>query len=170
MAKRRDSWPDAVVQAVDRIFRIRHEVRQLEKEETSLRDSVLAALAGVREVDFPLHLGGHDVRVQVRSGRIDDQRAVDRMTELGLAGRLPIKPNIVDPVLLADFEHDLATVAMSNRSRARLKASYAAAVSHRAHLDGDTLRSWREQRLISDDDYQTCFHDGKSTIRILIVR
>ncbi len=170
MAKRRQPWPAAVVQAVDRIFRIRHEISQLEMEEMELRDSVLSALDGVRGTDFPLRIGEHDVRVQVRSGRIDDQRAIERMSQLGLADRLPMRSEILDPAALADFEHDLATVAMSTRSRSRLQEAYKAAVGHRAHVDMATLQLWREQRMISDADYQACFRAGKSAIFVLIVR
>jgi hypothetical protein len=170
MAPKHDAWSGPIVQAVDRIFRIRGEVHQLELEESVLREAVLSALEGVAEEEFPLRLGSHDVRIQSRMGRVDEASALKRLAELGLDNDVPRVPEILSVDALSAFEAALYDVQMGSKSRERLVKAWRDAIGYQRKVDGAQLRAWRASKRLSEADYRQCFRDGKAVVRFLTIR
>ena len=170
MGQDKVAWSGPIVQAVDRIYRIRNEIRQLEMEETVLRDAVLSALEEVDESAFPLRLGNHDVRVQFRSGRIDEDSAVSVLTAAGLESELVKTGEIVGTEQLLQLEESLRTATMPAKSRDALQSAYRSAIRYRMRVDLDRLKALRTGGMIDEESYQGCFRDRKSVVRALSIR
>ncbi|PSR33743.1 MAG: hypothetical protein C7B46_09080 [Sulfobacillus benefaciens] len=156
--------------AINRLGGIRRQLKELETEESVLRNQIMAALAEWPSKWFPIRVGGYEVRRQIRGGKVDPEQAAKILLDKGLLSQVASVPVIQDNDSIYLLRADLSRVEMPRQSRSALIADYDAAVGERPMIKGDDIQSFYQAGQLTVDEWRECFKDGKPLIEVLMVR
>ncbi len=159
-----------MAQAIIRLATVRAQMRQLESEEQTLRQSVLEALASWPDSAYPIRVGHYEVRLTRRAGRVDYEAAAGVLDGKNLLESAPVEPIIKDPQACVALRRAVTELAMPKASRKVLSEQYFEALAFRPVIHGDWLKALCENEALDLLSYAECFKDGKPVLPVLVVR
>jgi hypothetical protein len=159
-----------LARAVSRLAQLRDELKQRETEEAALRDAILASIQGWPDEWFPIRIAGHELRRARRAGRLDGEKAQDRLAARGLLARVPLAPRIKDAQAAIEFPERVRRLNLDDAVTRELTLGFREAVSLEPSISADLLKAWRDNGTLPESDYRQCFKDGRSEILVLLVR
>lgn len=164
------SMPTELVEAVSRLAAIRRHLKDLEMEESILRDEIIAGLSRLNDPRFPLRLGDHEVRLGGRAGRVNETAAMEQLNRAGLSDQVETAVEIGDAETARQFPLQVRALSMPKATRTALMTWFDTAIALRPHPTSEQLERWRSAALLDDEAYRRCFKDLKPWIPILTVR
>ena len=156
--------------AINRLGSIRRQLKELETEESVLRNEIMTALVEWPLKWFPVRVGAYEVRKQIRSGKVDQEQAAKILLDKGLLAQVASVPVIQDNDRIYLLRADLSSVEMPRQSRGTLIADYDAAVGERPVIGGEDIQSFYQAGQLTTEEWRECFKDGKPLIEVLMVR
>ncbi len=159
-----------LAQAVTRLGHLRRQLKELETEETLLRDEIVSIIGDWPKERFPLRVGSFEVRLAERRGRLDVSASRTILDEQGLMASLPTEPVVQDVEALRHLGRSMTSLAMPDASRAELVQRYQRAIGWQPVLAVESISTLYEEARLSRDLYLACFKDGKPVVPTLTVR
>lgn len=159
-----------LAQAVNRLGYLRRQLKDLETEETLLRERILSEVASWPPEWLPAKVGSFEVRLGQRKGRIDAKAALELLTTAKLLSEVPSEPAIRSTESVQALGHGLARLAMPEETRNQLVDGYRTAIEWHPVITQDILSSLLDRSRISAPQYRACFKDGQPIIPMLTVR
>jgi len=159
-----------LAEAVTRLGHLRRQLKDLETEETLLREQILAVLDHWPKSTFPLRVGAFEVRLGERKGRIDTSSCLNLLETQHLLPEIPVEPVIVNPHDVDQLGRSLVRLAMPDQTREQLVQTYKAAIDFKPVISHDVLEDLYDRARLSPEEYRSCFKDGKVSVVTLTVR
>ena len=159
-----------LAQAVTRLGFLRRQIKELETEESLLRDRILAEISEWPRSSFPMAVGNFEVRLGDRKGRINPVAAYEVLSHERLLAELPSEPGIQNAGEVDSLGRGLAGLPMPEDTRSQLIARYKGAIEWHPLISPEALAAWHQQARLTPEQYRACFKDGKPTQVILTVR
>ncbi len=159
-----------LAQAVTRLGYLRRQLKELETEESLLRDRILSEISLWPHRSFPMKVGTFEVRLGERKGRVDAQAAYQVLSGQRLLAEVPTQPDIEDVAQLDALGHGLARLTMPEVTRSQLVQLYQGAIKWQPQISQEMLATFQDQARLTLDQYRACFKDGKPIIVTLTVR
>lgn len=155
---------------ISRLGQIRRQVKDLETEDSALRDAVLKAIVAWPQEWFPMRVAGYTLSRQERSGRLDPDAAWDCLQNLGLGTLVPQGPALANEDAALRFPDRLAGLGLSPGQVAMVLEAYGAVIQMVPQPSPELIRRWLDEGRLTEHDYRQCFKDGRPTITVLTVR
>lgn len=159
-----------LAQAVTQLGHIRRQLKQLEMEETLLREEILGTIGDWPRTVFPLRVGSFEVRLGERKGRLDAEKAYQILSERHLLHDVPHAPRLKDGEALQALGRSLTGLSMPESTRKELVGLYQEAIDYQPQISLDVLTSLRSDARLTPEQYGACFKDGRPVIQTLLVR
>lgn len=159
-----------LIQLVNRMGHIRREMKELETEESVLRDQILAVLSTWPRDIFPIRMGHFEVRLGERRGRVDVIEAAEVLRQHHLEENLPQEATVRSERTITFLSCQIRELPMPEETRTKLGEAYEAAIDWHPLISNDILMAFHENLQLSDDEYKSCFKDGKPITWTLAVR
>lgn len=159
-----------LARAVSRLGSIRRQIKELEAEETLVREEVLSQISDWPRETFPVRIGAHEVRVSDRRGRVDVAKARVVLEEHELMRHLPYDPVVADAESVVALRRLMAHQAMPEETRALLLESYRKAIQDVPEINAEVLGRLTDEALLDEADYRLCFKDKKPSVMVVVIR
>ncbi len=159
-----------LAQAVNRLGYLRRQLKELETEESLLRDSILSEIQDWPRDSFPVKVGSFEVRLGQRQGRLKTAVAMSLLADDHLLAELPLEPAIRDAAHIDKLGQALSRLAMPDATRSLLVDHYKASVEWRPVITQETLKELADRARITPEQYRSCFKDGQPVALTLVVR
>lgn len=159
-----------LAQAVTRLGHLRRQLKELETEETLLREEILSQVGDWPKEAFPLRVGAFEVRLAERKGRIDAALSYQLLADEHLLAEVPFEPAITDPAQVDRLRRLLVRLSMPEDTRDQLVQIYKAAIDWHPAISHDVLAKLYDEAQLTMDQYRQCFKDGKPIVTALTVR
>lgn len=159
-----------LAQAVTRLGHLRRQLKDLETEESLLRERIIAEISTWPRGEFPLKMGQFEVRLAERKGRIEPVTALSVLQNERLMHQVPLKPSIKDADQIDSLGRDLTQLMMPDETRGRLIESYKASIDWQPLISPEVVTSLYNQARLTPNQYKACFKEQKPVVLVLTVR
>ena len=159
-----------LAQAVTRLGYLRRQLKELETEESLLRDRILSEISSWPRTSFPMKVGNFEVRLGERKGRVDPQGAYQVLLTQRLLSEVPMEPGIEDVAQVEALGHGLARLTMPEVTRSQLVQLYQGAIKWHPQVSQEILAAFQDQARLTVEQYRACFKDSKPVVVTLTVR
>ena len=159
-----------LAQAVTRLGHLRRQLKDLETEESLLRDEILGIVQDWSRNAFPLRIGTFEVRLGERRGRIDRDMAKKILEEAHVLLEVPFEPVILSSNKADELRRALVRMTMPENTRQSLVNTYQSAIDWQPALSHEALLDLYHRARLQPQDYCACFKEGKPTVITLTVR
>lgn len=159
-----------LARAVTRLGHLRRQLKELETEETLLRDEIISIIGDWPKEKFPLRVGAFEVRLAERRGRLDVNACRTILDQEGLTASLPTEPLVQDVEAVRRLGRSLTSLPMPDASRAELVQGYRRAIGWQPVIAVESVATLFEEARLSRDQYLACFKDMKPVVPTLTVR
>lgn len=159
-----------LAQAVTRLGHLRRQLKELETEETLLRDEIVSVIGDWPKERFPIRVGSFEVRLAERRGRLDVSACRAILDQEGLTASLPTEPVVQDLEALRRLGRSMTSLPMPDTSRVELVQGYQRAIGWQPVIAVESVTTLFEEARLARDKYLACFKDGKPVVPTLTVR